>query len=74
MTLDDAMEARYTDEDLEWIYEAHKRVVVALKNLHDAVWSARHARPRPITWQEIGDILGVTRQGAAERFQGQRKR
>lgn len=74
MTVDDPTEAPYANDYLEWIDQAHKRAENALNDLHDAVLAGRHARPRPVTWQEIADIIGITRQGAAERFKGRRKR
>lgn len=56
------------DEHLDRIYEAHKRAQAALNDLREAVWAARHAKPRAVTWEKIGDTIGITRQGAAERF------
>lgn len=72
------MSATDTDEDvlappteadyLTAIGDAHERLKAAEKDLRDAVWAARHARPKPVTWEKIASVIGITRQGATERF------
>ncbi len=50
---------------LEAIEVAHRRVLEAQESLRAAVEAAR-ARGR--TWQEIGEVVGTTRQAAFQRF------
>lgn len=67
--IDDDVLAPPTHRDhLDAIYAAHQRVEAAQRDLRDAVWAARHATPKPVTWEKIGALIGITRQGAAERF------
>ena len=51
---------------------ASQRVVIAaeLKTLVDQVLhdSVEHARARGVSWQQIGDVLGISRQAAFQRF------
>ena len=52
---------------LAGVTAGRRAVVEAEAELHDAVWEARTAGR---TWDEIGRVLGVTRQTAWERFRG----
>jgi hypothetical protein len=72
---DGTTEAPVTPEDhLRVITEANDRLEAAQQDLHDAVWAARHATPKPVTWDKIGAAIGITRQGATERFTPRRRR
>lgn len=79
MPLDDAqvlisglVELQSDDEDPEPSVVAVKRVAIAaeLKTvvdqvLHDSVEAARASQ---VSWQQVGDILGISRQAAFQRF------
>lgn len=54
-----------SDPLLERVREAQTAVTAASRSLEDAVGSARLAGA---TWQQIGTILGVTKQAASQRF------
>lgn len=72
--LEDDVLAPPTEQDhLDQIYAANQRLEAAQRDLRDAVWAARHAHPKPVTWEKIGATIGITRQGAAERFRTRRR-
>jgi thymidine phosphorylase len=50
---------------LEAVRDAHRQVVEAQGALHAAVEAARE---RGRTWQEIGEVMGTSRQAAFQRF------
>lgn len=54
------------------IHQAHVAVERAQRELTAAVRRARHRRPRPVTWERIAAVIGMTRQGAEYRFRGRR--
>lgn len=62
------------DEHLEAIAEAHTRLETAQRDLNTAVWAARHAKPKPVTWEQISAIIGMTRQGTVYKFTPRFKR
>lgn len=66
--VDDVLAAPTVEEHLQVIAEASERLEAAQRDLRAAVWAARHATPKPVTWERIGAAIGISRQGAAERF------
>lgn len=54
-----------TNPALIAIYQALMGTRQAERVLDDAV---QQARQQGVTWQAIGDVLGMTRQGAVKRF------
>ena len=54
-----------TDPALIKVYQALVETVRADKRLDEAV---RDAREQGQTWQAIGEIIGMTRQGAMKKF------
>lgn len=71
---DDVMAPPTHEEHLQVIVDASERLEAAQRDLKAAVWAARHARPKPVTWERIGAAIGITRQGAAERFASRTRR
>lgn len=53
---------------IEWIAEAQRAINNAEQDLACAVAVARN--DKALTWQAIGDALGISRQAAWERFGG----
>lgn len=51
---------------LEWIAEAQRAINHASQDLACAIAVARN--DKALTWQAIGDALGISRQAAWERF------
>lgn len=49
------------------LVQAERAVRDAQYALEDAVYAAR-AADQPLTWQQIGRVLGISRQSAHERF------
>ncbi|WP_071129284.1 hypothetical protein [Varibaculum massiliense] len=58
-------EMTITDPALIKVYQALVETVRADKRLDEAV---RDAREQGQTWQAIGEIIGMTRQGAMKKF------
>lgn len=58
---------------LDRIREANKAANAAQQELEDAVHAAR-VGPRPVTWARIGHALGITAQGAHDRYIRRRTR
>lgn len=52
--------------ELDSITNAHQQVLDASAQLEEAV---RRARQSGVTWQQIGDAMGVSKQAASQRFQ-----
>jgi hypothetical protein len=60
-----ARRAQLLTARLDFIRLAAQHIADAERMLRSAVDDARHAGA---TWQQIGDVLGTTRQAAHERF------
>lgn len=72
-TLSDHVEAYYAalttggdpDAELE-LLTASTALLRYIEHQQDI--NVRHARAAGLTWQEVADVLGVTRQGAQQRY------
>jgi len=61
------------DEDTTSVNESHLRAIRAARDALTAAdlhmrQAVHEARRQGVTWQQVGDTLGTTRQSAQERF------